>query len=200
VGPPDDRVTDDPASADRPADPGRAGAGGAGAVVDGAGGERGSPGTDGPPLLDVGRVARSHGLRGEVVVEPWSDLPERLAPGSVLQTDRGPLTVVASRPHQGRMLVVFAGIEDRPAADGLRGRVLRAPAVDRPDTWWVHELVGAELFDTAGRRLGLVVAVEANPASDLLVLEGGALVPLRFVVDRVPGVRLTAEVPEGLVE
>jgi 16S rRNA processing protein RimM len=98
------------------------------------------------------------------------------------------------------MLVTFDGVEDRPAADHLRGRILRAPAVDVPGVWWVHELVGAELFDTAGRRLGQVVAVEANPASDLLVLEGGALVPLRFVVERVPGGRLTAEVPEGLVE
>ena len=60
--------------------------------------------------------------------------------------------------------------------------------------------MGAELFDTTGRRLGEVVAVEANPASDLLVLDGGALVPLRFVVDPVPGHRLTAEIPEGLVE
>ena len=192
MGPPDDPAIGDPAIGD-PVGPETPGS-------DPGPSSPGSRPADDEHLLDVGRVVRPHGLRGETVVEPWSDLPERLAAGSVLETDRGPLTVIASRPHQGRMLVTFDGVEDRPAAEHLRGRILRAPAVDVPGVWWVHELVGAELFDTTGRRLGEVVAVEANPASDLLVLDGGALVPLRFVVERDPGGRLTAEVPEGLVE
>ena len=51
----------------------------------------------------------------------------------------------------------------------------------------------------AGRSLGHVTAVEANPASDLLVLEGGGLVPLRFVVDHGPD-RVVVDVPDGLLE
>ena len=54
--------------------------------------------------------------------------------------------------------------------------------------------------DTAGTRLGTVVSVEANPASDLLVLDGGALIPLRFVVGSVPGRRVTVELPDGLLD
>ena len=63
----------------------------------------------------------------------------------------------------------------------------------------MHELVGAEVVDTAGVSRGTVVAVEANPASDLLVLEGGGLVPLRFVVSRRPG-RVVVDVPAGLLD
>jgi 16S rRNA processing protein RimM len=158
-----------------------------------------TPGIPGP-LLDVGRVVKPHGLLGEVVVERWSDLDDRLAPGSVLTTDRGPLSVRASRPHQGRQLVSFEGVVDREGAEELRGLVLRAHPVEMPGALWVHELVGAEVVTADGRALGRVEAVEANPASDLLVLEGGDLVPLRFVTSHDPGVRVTVDIPDGLIE
>lgn len=157
-------------------------------------------GGSGPELLDVGRVVRAHGLRGEVVVDLWSDRMERLAPGSVLSTDRGDLEVRSSRPHQGRHLVELVGVVDRGGAERLRGLVLRAPPLEESGVLWVHELVGAEVVTPDGRVLGRVEAVEPNPASDLLVLEGGGLVPLRFVTDHLPGERVTVDVPEGLLD
>jgi 16S rRNA processing protein RimM len=156
-------------------------------------------GPDGP-LLEVGRVAKAHGLTGEVAVDLWSGRPERLAPGVVFTTDDGDLQVATTRAHQGRYLVRFEGIVDRSGAEALRGRVLRAPPLDDPDTFWVHELVGADVVSVDGRSFGTVVAVEANPASDLLVLDGGRLVPLRFVVDHEPGTRVTVDVPPGLLD
>ncbi len=151
-------------------------------------------------MLDVGRVVKPHGLAGEVVVDLWSDPAERLSPSTRLQSDRGPMVVVSSRPHQGRHLVRFEGVADRSGAEALRGLVLRAEPLDVPDALWVHELVGARVVTVDGRDLGTVEAVEANPASDLLVLDGGALVPLRFVVDHEAGARVTVDVPEGLVD
>ena len=56
-----------------------------------------------------------------------------------------------------------------------------------PDALWVHELIGAEVVDARGIRVGVVEAVEANPASDLLVLTDGQLIPLRFVTDQRAG-------------
>jgi 16S rRNA processing protein RimM len=137
---------------------------------------------------------------GEVVVELWSDRADRLESGSVMTTDAGDLRVVASRPHQGRYLVFFEGVVDRSGADTLRGLVLRAPPVDVPGAMWVHDLVGAQVVSTDGRLLGTVEAVEANPASDLLVLAGGGLVPLCFVTDHLAGVRVTVDIPEGLLD
>ncbi len=148
----------------------------------------------------MGLVVKPHGLGGEVVVERWSDLEDRFAPGAVLATDRGPLVVGSSRPHQGRQLVNFEGVVDRDGAEALRGVVLRAHAIEVPGALWVHELVGAEVVTVDGRELGRVEAVEANPASDLLVLEGGQLVPLRFVISHAPGDRVVVDVPDGLIE
>ena len=159
----------------------------------------GSPPGDDPGELEIGRIGRAHGLGGEVRVELWSD-ESRLAPGSVLATDRGPLTVAGSRPHQGRHLVRFEGVSDRAGAERLRGLALRARPLERPGTLWVHELVGASVVTVGGEELGRVDAVEPNPASDLLVLEGGALIPLTFVVHHEPGTRVVVDVPAGLVE
>jgi len=161
-------------------------------------GDAPGPGS-GARLLDVGRVDRPHGLRGEVVVDLWSNVAARLDPGSVLVAGDRAVRVVASRPIGGRHLVRFEGIGDRPAAESLRGVVLRAEPVEVPGALWVHELVGAEVVDVRGRRLGRVRAVEANPASDLLVLHEGGLVPLRFVVEHLAG-RVVVDVPAGLLE
>lgn len=145
-------------------------------------------------------MARAHGLHGEVVVELLTNRTERVEPGSVLTLRRGErLEVVRASPHLGRWIVAFAGVGDRTAAEGLRGEVLLAEPLDDPAELWVHELVGTIVVDPDGRELGRVEAVEANPASDLLVLDGGGLVPLRFVVDRAPG-RVTVDVPTGLLD
>jgi 16S rRNA processing protein RimM len=153
-----------------------------------------------PELLDVGRVVKPHGLDGELVVELWSEITERLDPDTVLDTAAGPLRVLRSRPFGERYLVRVEGVEDRNAAEALRGTVLQAAPTDRPGALWVHELVGAEVVDQRGTLLGAVEAVEANPASDLLVLAGGGLVPLRFVVEHIPGQRVVVDIPDGLLD
>ena len=153
-------------------------------------------------MLEVGRIVKAHGIRGEVIVDLISNRPEeRLAPGSVLTTDRGDLEVRTATPHQGRWIVAFDGIPDRSTAETWRGVVLSAePLADEDDdTLWVHELIGSEVFDLGGRSYGPVEAVEANPASDLLVLSGDRLVPLVFVKTRLPG-RVVIDPPAGLLD
>ena len=78
--------------------------------------------------------------------------------------------------------------------------MLRAAPLERADVLWVHELVGSRVVTTAGRLVGTVSAVEANPASDLLVIGEGILVPLRFVVARGDDGSVTVDVPDGLLE
>jgi 16S rRNA processing protein RimM len=152
-------------------------------------------------LLNVGRVTKAHGLRGEVVVQLWTDLTERLDPGSVLTTPRGTLTVEHARPFQDRWIVQFEGIVDRSQAERMRGIELSAPFVEVPGKIWVHELVGAAVFDITGAALGTVAAVESNPASDLLVLDGGGLIPLHFMTEHnAEAGTLTVDIPEGLLD
>jgi 16S rRNA processing protein RimM len=148
-------------------------------------------------LLQVGRITKPHGIRGEVIVELVTDRSERVAPGSVLQGSERAFVVLAATPHQGRWIVQFDGVDSREAAEAVRGVVLSAEALDDPDAFWVHELIGATVVDTDGTERGRVISVVANPASDLLELEGGALVPLRFVTARTEG-RIEVDVPVGL--
>ena len=150
-------------------------------------------------LLEVGRISKAHGIRGEVVVHLTTDRTERLDPGSVLSTDHGDLAVVASRPHQQSWIVAFDGVVTRNQAEELRGRVLRAEPLEDEGVDWVHELIGATVLDTDGGVIGTVRAVEDNPAADLLVLDSGALIPMTFVVGSEPG-RVTVDLPEGLLD
>jgi 16S rRNA processing protein RimM len=109
------------------------------------------------------------------------------------------MTIRSSRAHQRDWIVLFDGVPDRNAAEALRGLKLRAEPLDDPDALWVHELVGTRVVTTDGVERGTVTAVEANPASDLLVLDTGALVPLRFLVSTDDGV-VTVDPPEGLFD
>ncbi len=159
------------------------------------------PATD---LLEVGRVDRPHGIEGEVVVSLVTNRTERLDPGAELQTADTALVVRRARPRQNRWLVAFEGYEDRDAAEGLRGATLLAVPLEDPDELWVHRLIGAEVVSADGLARGAVSAVQANPASDLLVTEGGALVPLTFVVRVEEGdggpARIVVDAPAGLFE
>jgi 16S rRNA processing protein RimM len=162
----------------------------------------GPPGTG--DRLVVGRIGKAHGLRGEVAVRFTSNRPERAEPGAVLYAGERELVVDAARPHQGRVLVHFRGVDDRTAAEALLGLELSGEPLGEEvslaeDEVWVHEVVGAEVRDREGNLVGTVVAVEANPAHDLLVLDGGALVPMVFVIEQREDA-LVIDPPEGLFD
>jgi 16S rRNA processing protein RimM len=169
-----------------------------------------------PQTLVVGRVGRPQGVRGEVTVEVRTDDPDaRFAAGSVLLTEpaeRGPLTVTAVRPRSGGVVLAFDGVTDREGAEALRDTVLLVdaaslPAIEDPDEFYDHQLVGLAAVDAAGAALGTVADVVHAPATDLLVVRDGDgrehLIP--FVRDMVPSVdvpagRVVVAAPEGLFD
>ncbi len=161
----------------------------------------------------VGRVGRPHGLRGEVTVQIRTDSPEqRFAPGTQFCTGTGrTLTVESVRPHLGALLVCFAGVPDRAAAQALHGALLTVevtelPELDDPDEYYDHQLEGLAAVGTDGAVLGTVREVVHAPASDLLVVQtarGEALVPfVRAIVPEVDlaGGRLVLDPPAGLLD
>ena len=145
-----------------------------------------------PVLLEVGRVGRAHGLRGDVHIVAVSNLEGRFAPGARLLVGDRALVVESARAAGTGWVVHFAGVNDRDAAEALRQKSVRAEAIaEAPEgELFVHDLIGSEVRDRAGTRIGTVDAVQANPAHELLVLDSGALVPVVFVVD----------LPEGLLD
>jgi 16S rRNA processing protein RimM len=154
-----------------------------------------------PVRLEVGRVGRAHGLRGEVHVVAVTNRPERFAPESRLCVGDRELVVDSARASGSGWVVKFAGVDDREAAEALRGMIVHGDALGAAPEGelWVHEVIGAEVRDRAGARIGQVDAVQANPAHDLLVLDTGALVPMVFVVEHEPGV-VVVDLPDGLLD
>ena len=150
-----------------------------------------------PVLLEIGKILKPHGLSGELIVDLSTNRTERLNPGSVISTQEFKLNIKTSRPHQKKFIVHFEGIENREKADELRGESLFAEPI-KDETVWVHELVGAEVIDQEGINRGLVTSVVHNPASDLLELEDGNLVPLNFLTSYKAGETIFVNTPEGL--
>jgi 16S rRNA processing protein RimM len=162
------------------------------------------------PTLVVGVVTSVHGLRGEVAIQNRSDNPERWRPGgAVLLGDGRSLTIESSRSHGRRLLVKFDGIDDRTAAEALRGAELLVPQSWVPalpaGEWWAYELEGCAVETSSGRSLGVLTEIVANPANDIWIAvdpEGTeTLIPVladllvevdtkarRIVVRDVPGV------------
>jgi 16S rRNA processing protein RimM len=168
--------------------------------------------------LVVGRIVRPHGVRGELTVDVRTDDPElRLAVGSILATEPaadGPLTVVRTRWHSGRLLVAFKGIEDRNGADALRGVLLLVDSADLedvadPDEFRDHQLIGLTVVTLDGEHVGTVADV-LHSGQDLLVVTGsgkraGAEIMIPFVAAIVPDVDLAAgevriDPPPGLLD
>ncbi len=161
--------------------------------------------TDTDDLLTVGHIRKAHGLKGEVVVRLSTNRDERVAKGAVLVAGERELVVKASRPKDADFLVLFDGVTSREDADELRGTELRAEPIDDPDELWVHEVIGAVVIDHDDVERGTVVEVEANPASDLFVLDTGALVPAIFVAgfesaDGDTPAKLFVDTPDGLFD
>lgn len=153
-----------------------------------------------PDRLDVGHVGKAHGLGGEVTVRLTTDRTERVEPGHVLYADGRELVVVSSRPHRNGWIVAFEDVADRNAAEALRGATLSADRLDDPEAIWVHDLIGAPLEEVDGTPRGIIEAVQENPASDLIVTDDGALVPLTFFVEQRADTTVVIDPPAGLFE
>ena len=130
-------------------------------------------------MVAIGLVARPHGLRGEVVVNPETDFPEqRFSPGGVVYAQRGEgvvaLPIEAVRFHKGRPIVKFGGVDDIDVAESLATCELRVPASAQQalpdDQFYVHALVGCSVRTVAGVRVGSVVDVQGVPGAHRLIV------------------------------
>ena len=169
--------------------------------------------------LVVGRVAKAHGITGELVVDVRTDDPdERFAPGNRLRLkpargDGGQVVVIESaRPHSGRLLVRLPGVSDRNGADALRGHLFvvdsaELPPIDDPDEFYDHQLEGLAVRTVDGQDLGSVTEVLHTAAGELLSVRAsdGREVLVPFVSAIVTSVSLADRLveidpPEGLLD
>ncbi|KMS86679.1 MULTISPECIES: ribosome maturation factor RimM [Streptomyces] len=166
--------------------------------------------------LVVARIGRAHGIKGEVTVEVRTDEPElRLAPGAVLATDpasAGPLTIETGRVHSGRLLLRFAGVTDRNAAEALRNTLLIAEVdpeelPEGEDEYYDHQLIDLDVVTEDGIEVGRITEVSHLPTQDLFIVErpDGSEVLIPFVEEIVAEIDLAEQKavitpPPGLID
>jgi 16S rRNA processing protein RimM len=166
-------------------------------------------------MVLVGRIARTHGRRGHVIVDPATDFPdERFAAGAVLHTMRdgqpGTVTIAAMRMHQGRPVLTIEGIDTMDAAETMAGVELRVPEsalMPLPDrTYYEHDLIGCILVTTGGREVGTVRTVEGGGGIVRLIAGAGRqeiqvpLVDEICVTIDITEKRIVIDPPEGLLD
>ncbi len=174
-------------------------------------------------LVQVARIGKPHGIRGEVTVQLFTDAPEeRFAPGARLVIEpssplapQGAVTVRRARWNKSVLVVALEEVPDRNGAETLRGTQLFAEAQDEDpegEEWYEHELVDLEVRtgpeDGTGPRIGVVTGLRTMPVQDLLEIvldedRRGAALP--FVEEIVPvvdpeGGFVVVTPPPGLLE
>ena len=163
----------------------------------------------------VGRIARAHGIRGQVIINPETDFPEdRFQPGAELFIERDgrieALKVTSARFHGVRPVIGIDGVGTMNDAETLAGRELRVP-VERlaalpADTFYRHDLVGCVVETRDGTRIGPVTDVEGSMTGSRLVVDGAAgevLIPLVAAICTVvdpAAKRIVIDPPAGLIE
>jgi 16S rRNA processing protein RimM len=163
-------------------------------------------------LVLVGRVARAHGSKGQVIVNLDTDfVEERFKAGEVLLVgdEAVPRAIRSVRLHQGRPVIALEGIETMTDAEALAGAELKVPA-GRADalpegTFYHYDLVGCEVRDMSNRPIGSVSAVEGTMEMSRLVVAGArgeVLIPLVAEICRTIDIaarRIVIDPPDGLI-
>ena len=166
-------------------------------------------------LLLVGRVARAHGIRGQVIVNPETDFAEeRFRAGRVLlmgPADRAEEREIReARFHQGRPIIALAGVETIDAAEALAGTELwlLAGALEPlpAGVFYRHDLVGCEVRDPKGETIGHVASVEGTLERSHLIVQGGrgeVMIPLAAgicVSVDIAARTIVVDPPDGLLD
>ena len=167
-------------------------------------------------MAGVGRIARAHGIRGQVIVSLDTDFPEeRFRPGAELFIERNgaiqSLTLTSVRFHRDRPVIGIAGVDTMSDAEALAGCELRVP-VDRlaplpGGTFYRHDLIGCRVETPAGELVGTVENVEGTLSGSRLVVaaaaRGEVLIPLVaeicIAVDPAAK-RIVIDPPDGLLD
>ena len=155
--------------------------------------------------LAIGRVLRAHGIRGRLLVKPYNAESTALQGVKQLWIEGRQVEVARAESVNLGWLVAVKGIDDRDAADALRGKEVEVERDELPklpeDEIYAIDLIGFEVVDAKGTPKGIVEDLEEAGPQDLLRLKGGVLVPLGLVKEVMSEARrIVVDAPEGLFE
>jgi 16S rRNA processing protein RimM len=140
-------------------------------------GNPGSPSTGEPVYLAVGTLRRSHGIRGDILLDVMTDFPERLKPGThiFVGDKKQALKITRRRPHSDGMLLGFEGITTVEQTAKYRAQTVYVTAEDRPPLpdgeYYHHQIIGMSVVDETGAALGLITEIIETGANDVYVVK-----------------------------
>jgi 16S rRNA processing protein RimM len=154
-------------------------------------------------LLEVGRIGKPHGVKGDVFVMFVSDREERRVSGAQLLARKAnftrELTVETARLQNDRYVIHFQGVDNRNDAELLTNATLYGEEIEDADALWVHDMIGSRVVGVDDTDYGVCTGVIDNPAHAILELDSGGLVPIPFVVEYREGIT-TIDPPLGLLD
>jgi 16S rRNA processing protein RimM len=157
----------------------------------------------------VGRVVAPHGLRGEIRVQPLTAQSEHFAAGRTLWIEETAHEVEASRRQRGFVLLRLSGAASVEAAEALRGSLLSLPESELAPLpegeYYAYQIIGLEVYDGDGARLGKVVGLFPTGSNDVYVVDGPRGELLLPAIDDVilevdvPGGKMVVSLMDGLL-
>ena len=125
--------------------------------------------------LEAGRIVNTHGLHGEIKIEPWDDGPLFFRQIKTLYIDGSPIRLLSSRPQGTFVLARLEGIEDLGAAMRLKNKIISIDRDEAPlpeGSFFLADLIGLSVVSDAGEPLGRLTEVLQRPANNVYVVRG----------------------------
>ena len=148
--------------------------------------------------LEAGQIVNTHGVRGEVRIQPWADEAAFLTRFRRFYIDGKPVNIRSCRVHKEMCVAALEGVQDVNAAMALKGKVIfidRDEAKLPPGAVFLQDIIGARVVDEDGQELGVLEDVMAEPAASVLVVKGER----EILIPDVPAFVLKKDPDAGIV-
>ncbi len=148
--------------------------------------------------LEAGVVVNTHGIKGEVKIQPWADNAEFLMGFKCLYIEGKPFELVSGKVHKECLIAQFEGVSDINTAMVLKGKIV---SIDREEaklpegSFFIQDLIGASVVDEGGADLGKLTDVLELPAGNVYVVTGER----EILIPAVPQFILKTDVDAGIV-
>ncbi len=149
-------------------------------------------------LLECGKIVNTHGIRGEVKIQPWADSPEVLCGLPALYLDGKPVAIRSARVHKGNVIALLDGVDDVDQAMLLKNKVVwlnRADLKLPEGTFFLADLIGLRVIDEQDRELGTLAEILSPSRQQVYVVKGEQ----ERMIPAVPEFILETNVAEGYI-
>jgi len=149
--------------------------------------------------LEAGKIVNTHGIRGEVKIQPWADSPDFLTPIKQFYIDGEPITVTSAKAHKGCVIAALDGVTDFDGAIKLKNKTIyidRSDAQIEEGRHFIADLIGLRAIDAeTGAEFGRISDVLSLPSNDVYVIAGSR----EILVPAVPDFIIETNIEDGFV-